>query len=173
MNKDLFNLIAEEAKRLDEITLQAGDVLDVKASIVLLAVTFLGTLSGQIVLVNDLPAPVKILQIVSIFGLCSAGILTIASLWPRDFRVPRDPGELAKYAEGLIAFYNRQANPNDLALVKYEQERMARFQYRISENEKLTSRKAKLNRWAFYSVAVSLLTELPSLLWLAFWHMHL
>jgi hypothetical protein len=47
MKKEIEIALTEEQKRLDELFFQLGDVLDVKASIVLVAVSFLGAISGQ------------------------------------------------------------------------------------------------------------------------------
>ena len=101
MQKTFADHIAEEAKRLDGISYQAGDVLDVKASTVLLAVTFLCTLSGQIVSVPDLRPTIKVIQVVAVAALCLSGLLTICALRPRDFDIPRDPKKLTAYVNAL------------------------------------------------------------------------
>jgi hypothetical protein len=173
MRKELADYVAEEAKRLDEISYQAGDVLDVKASIVLLVVTFLGTLSGQIVSVPDLPPIVKIIQVIAVAALCMSGLLTIAALWPRDFDIPRDPKKLALYVNALVEHFSDKPKPEDLALQWYEQARVDSVIDRITTNRGFASSKSRLNKWAFYAVAASLLAELISLLWLAIWHLRL
>ncbi len=173
MQKTLADHIAEEAKRLDEITYQAGDVLDVKASIVLLVITFLGTLSGQIISVPDLSPTIKVIQVVAVAALCSSGLLTLCALWPRDFGIPRDPKKLTTYVNSLFEYFGDKPNPEELVLQQYEVVRNQSVVDRISTNTYFARSKARLNKLAFYAVAVSLLAELISLLWLALWHLHL
>jgi hypothetical protein len=63
------DFIAEKAKDRDRFELELSDTFDVKASIVLLILTFLGTLSATLLTVERLPAPVKLAQIPVIAGL--------------------------------------------------------------------------------------------------------
>jgi hypothetical protein len=173
MQKTPADLLAEEAKRLDEVIYQAGDVLDVKASIVLLVVTFLGTLSGQIVSVPDLPPTIKVIQVLAVAALCISGVLTVCALWPRDFSIPRDPRELSTYVAALVEYFRGKPNAEESVLQQYENVRNQSVVDRIATNAQFAVSKSRLNKLAFYAVAVSLLAELISLLWLAVWHLHL
>lgn len=55
VRRDIADSITEDARRLDEISYQVGDVLDVRASIILVALTFFRGLSGGILTVSTYP----------------------------------------------------------------------------------------------------------------------
>ena len=148
MQKTLADHISEEAKRLDEISYQAGDVLDVKGSIVLLVVTFLGALSGQIVSVPDLPPTIKVIQVVAVAALCSSGLLTICALWPRDFGIPRDPKKLTTYVNALFEYFSDKPKPEEFVLQQYEEVKNQSVVDRISTNTHFARSKARLNKLA-------------------------
>jgi hypothetical protein len=173
MREEIVDALAEEARRLDEVNYEVADVLDVKASIILVALTFLGTLTGEILVISDLPATIRVIQIIAVIALSIAGILTIATLWPRHFDIPPNPQESAAYAEALREHFDGAPDAEDLVLRRFQKTQMELTLARIVTNNQLASSKSRFNRWAFYAVGVSVLAELASLLWLAFWHLHL
>jgi hypothetical protein len=173
MRKEIADSLAEDAKRLDEINYSVGDVLDVKASIILVALTFLGTLSSQILLISDLPATIKVIQIIAVVALSIAAILTICTLWPRQFDIPPSPKESSAYAEELRNHFSGDPNAEGSLLQQFQIARLDLTLARIDTNNRFASSKSRSNRWAFYAVCVSVATELVSLTWLAFWHLHL
>lgn len=173
VRKEIVDLVAEDAKRLDEIKYQVGDVLDVKASIILVAVTFLATLSGEILAVSDLPAAIKIIQVVAVVAVSVGGISTLWALWPRKFDIPPRPDESSAYAEELEEHFRGKLDSDELIVKQFTQTVMTLRLERIAANDKLASSKTKLNKCAFYSIGVAVFAELASLLWLAICHLHL
>src|SRR5208283_5698479 len=97
VNKEIKDAIVEQSKRLDETYWALGDVLDVKASIVLVAVTFLGALSGQILAIDCLPPHIKVVQVFSVLLLVAVGILVLRCLWLKEFELPPKPEQTIKW----------------------------------------------------------------------------
>jgi hypothetical protein len=170
---EIANSLVEEATRLDEIAYQVGDVLDVKASVILVVLTFLGTLASQVLPIPDLPVTIKIIQIVAVIALSIAGTFTICTLWPRKFAIPPSPLESWEYAEALIKHFHGAGDAEDLAFQQLQKSKTDLALDRIVKNRQLAASKAKFNKYAFYAMVVSVIAQLASLLWLAFWHLHL
>src|SRR5580698_4493559 len=101
MDKEIKARIADEIRRVDEAFWSLVDVLDVKASVVLVAITFLGALSGQILGIDNLPLTIKILQILAILMLCVAGVLILRCLWLKEVMLPPSPDELIAWVKEL------------------------------------------------------------------------
>jgi hypothetical protein len=173
MRKEIGDTIAQEAERLDELKYQAADVLDVKASIILVVVTFLGTLSGQILSLPDLPTNVKVAQIVAVVADCLAGMLTLVALWPRDFDLPPSTEESVAYVEKLEKHFDGQVGAEDLVFEEFRKSRARGISSRIKTNSKLVAFKSRLNHWTFYIVSTAVAAELVSLAWLVLRHLRL
>lgn len=172
VRKEIADLVADDAKRLDEIIFQTGDVLDVKASIILVAVTFLATLSGEILTVSDLPVAIKVIQVIAVVAVSIAGVLTVCALWPRQFDVPPSPTRTSAYAEQLQQYFRGKLNADELLVEDLRKDAMEIRLERIATNRRLAVSKSRFNKFAFYSIGVAVCAELASLLWLAFWHLH-
>ena len=80
-------LIVERLNAKDELTYQRGDTLDVKASIVLVVVTFLAGESAELLAKGNLTPAGKVTQIIAAAFLALAGILVWSQLWPREYEV--------------------------------------------------------------------------------------
>ena len=173
MRKEILNAVAEEARRKEDFYWRAGEALDLKASIILLVVTFLGTLSGQLLSLSDLPVPLRVVQLVAVLAVCASGILTLCGLWPRTFATSGDPNEHLKYANELEKYYQGQPNAEDLVERDFEKARTDIVLSQIATNEPLATSKSRFNKLAFYPLAVAVLADLASLVWLAIWHVHL
>src|SRR5260370_39212450 len=110
MKKEMETALAENDKRLDELFFQLGDVLDVKASIILVSISFLGTISALVLAVPGLPYLLRGIQILAVLSLAGGMFATVRFLWRRVFDAP--PGttkwlvhlqELAKHFAGKAA----------------------------------------------------------------------
>src|SRR6266403_3603546 len=101
MKKEIETALAENEKRLDELFFQLGDVLDVKASILLVAISFLGTISALVLAVPDLPNLIKGLQILAVLLLAGGMFATVRCLWPRVFDAPPDRAVWLAYLQEL------------------------------------------------------------------------
>jgi hypothetical protein len=171
MNKEIEDVIAEQEKHLDELFFQVGDVLDVKASIILVVISFLGAISSQILLVQDLSCLIKGLQILAVLALAGGVFTTVWSLWPRVFDAPPNTEEWIEYLQELEKFYAGQEDSAERAFKAFKDSISKRRQERISKNRALAERKSNLNSWAFRATVVAASAEAICLVWLAFWHL--
>jgi len=171
MQKEILDAVYEDAKRLDEINYGVGDALDVKASILLLVITFLGTLSGQILGLTILPRAMKVVQLIAVLGICTSGVLTLLALWPRRFSIAPAPEEMLNYAEELAVYFEGEPNQEELLLERFRRDRRELTSERISKNNQIAATKTRFNELGFYAITVSAAAELITLLWLAFWHL--
>lgn len=172
MKEKIQNAIADDARRLDEIFFQLGDVLDVKASIILVVITFLGALSGQVLVLKDLPLTIKLMQVIAVLLLTASLSVTICSLWPREFDAPPKPEEWLDYLEQLTKhFEDEQTDSSDLILEEFEKAKARRTLERIAKNRGITNTKSDFNTWAFRGMLIAAGVQSLTLLWLAFWHL--
>lgn len=171
MKEEIENAIAEHEKRLDELFYQLGDVLDVKASIIFVVISFLGAISGQVLLTPDLPYLIKGIQIIAVLALAAGVFATVWSLWPRIFDVPPDTAAWLAYLEELERYFAGKDNASELLLKEFNKGVSDRRQESIAKNRALTKVKADLNEWAFRGTVVAASAEAISLVWLAFWHL--
>jgi hypothetical protein len=171
MNQEIENAIAEHEKRLDELFFQLSDVLDVKASIILVVISFLGAISGQVLVLHDLPFLIRSVQMVAVLALAGGVFATVRSLWPRIFDAPPDTAEWISYLQELENHYEGEDNASELVAKDFMQAIARRRQERIAKNRALTTAKSNLNDWAFRGTVVAVAAQAVSLIWMAFWHL--
>jgi hypothetical protein len=169
---ELFKWRLESAQKYDDSERSLGDVMDVKASVALVAVTFLAGVSAQLItmpglspLRSEIQLPV---QLIALLLLSVAGSLIIAELWPSDYKTLSTPKADADWIERLNTAGDNSATVLDTVL-KYK---LSSATERVEHNKKINDRKSVLLAWAFKLLAVALTLVLGNLLWLAvnlFW----
>src|SRR5580658_7239813 len=97
MQQSIRESLYEESKRLDDLFYGLGDILDVKASIILVAVTFLGALSCQLLLEAHPPVVAIWLQVVSVATLFVSAVIIYRVIRPTRFLAPPTPQEWEPY----------------------------------------------------------------------------
>ena len=94
---DLLLLRYEGAQKADDLERGLGDILDVKASILLVAVVFLVDVSKRLMesegQASGYPLLQASVQVVSVFLLTASVVLILLEWWPRRYALPPDPGE--------------------------------------------------------------------------------
>ena len=171
MNNEIEKVVAEQEKRLDEMFFQLGDVLDVKASIILVVISFLGAISGQILVLRDLPYLIRGIQIVAVLALAGGLLASVRSLWPREFEAPPDMTEWTAYLAELEKYYSISENQAESVAKDFIQSVAERRQEKIATNRAFTKAKSAMNDWAFRGTVVAAFAQAVSLIWLAFWHL--
>jgi len=171
MKKEMETALAENDKRLDELFFQLGDVLDVKASIILVAISFLGTISALVLAVPDLPYLIRGIQILAVLSLAGGMFATVRCLWPRVFDAPPDTTKWLAHLQELEKHFEVKADSSELAAQDLLQAMAERRQERIAKNRALAEAKSKLNDLSIRATVVAASAEALSLLWLAFWHL--
>jgi hypothetical protein len=153
--------LGERTRERDRFELDLGDTFDVKASIVLLILTFLGTISATMLTADRLAAAAKLAQIPVIASIVISGIFCVACLWPKDYLFDDLPEAYANWLadlgesdseqlEGVISLSLELANG------------------RIIHNHALNKTKAWSLNGAFWFMALALFIELGALAYLAF-----
>jgi hypothetical protein len=154
-------LIIERLNAKDELTYQRGDTLDVKASIVLVVVTFLAGQSAELLAKGNLTCLGKVTQTIAVLSLGLAGILVWSQLWPREYEVEAAE-KLPGWRAELQEFY--QDDPNQSAKVAdlLTKGIIDRTTERIYVNNAINTTRSSLLLWSYVfttlSLAINLLT---------------
>jgi hypothetical protein len=153
--------LGERTRERDRFELELGDTFDVKASIVLLILTFLGTISATMLTADKLTAAPKLAQIPVITLTVISGIFCVACLWPKDYLFDDLP---ETYANWLADLGESDAEKLE-GLTTLTQELS---NGRITHNHALNKTKAWSLNGAFWSMALALFVELGVLAYMAF-----
>ena len=154
-----YDLIVERLNAKDELTYQRGDTLDVKASIVLVVVTFLAGQSADILAKGNLTHLGKVVQIVSAVSIALAGILVWGQLWPREYEVEAAE-KLPQWKQDLEAFYSQDSNASATVAALLVEGIIARTIERIYVNSAINKRRSNLLLWSYIFASLSLGTNL-------------
>ena len=153
--------IWDRTKERDRYELDLSDSFDVKASFVLLILTFLGTISATILTADHLTALAKLAQIPVIVGVVISGIFCVASLWPKDYLLDDLPQTYTVWAADL-----EQSESDQLASVTSLSRDLA--YRRISHDHALNTTKTWYLNRAFWSMSAGLFVELGAVACIAF-----
>ncbi|MGA6952630.1 MAG: hypothetical protein WBY96_16645 [Candidatus Sulfotelmatobacter sp.] len=153
--------LGERASERDRYELELGDAFDVKASIVLLILTFLGTTSATILTANGLTRFPKLMQIPAIAAVVISGLFCVACLWPKDYLLDDLPETYANWLEDM-----GESDSERLEGVTSLSFELANG--RIAHNHALNRTKAWSLNGAFWSMSIALFIELGAIAYLAF-----
>jgi len=156
-----IEFLGERTRERDRFELDLGDTFDVKASIVLLILTFLGTISATMLTADKLTAVPKPAQIPVIAATVISGIFCVACLWPKDYLFDDLP---ETYANWLVDL--GESDAEQLKGVTNLSLELANG--RITHNHALNKTKAWSLNGAFWFMALALFVELGTLAYLAF-----
>ena len=175
MQEEIAKTLDDEAKRLDELYFQLADVLDVKASIILILTTFLATVAGQVLaIVNGISGPSfwvslsKFLQVLTIVAAAISIVFTLFALRVRRFDAPPPPEEWLKNLSAWSKYYEGHEGGSKYLVPHFQRVWRELTSERIGNNRKLAEEKAKYNKFALKVTGVCLGSELFSLILLAF-----
>jgi hypothetical protein len=165
-NNDSAAVVVEAVLERDRALFTMGDTLDVKASIVLVLITFLATLTSDILHDHALSAPLRLAQVLSAMLLAAGAICSVASLWPKDFQVETGEG-FAEWLQDLRTHYASEPEPDLSVSAAIADGRIARAHERIVHNRALTEWKSQLVFWAFAITATAMVLNLVTLITIA------
>jgi hypothetical protein len=155
------DLILERLDAKDELTYQRGDTLDVKASIVLVVVTFLAGQSADLLARGNLTCAGKAAQIVAAISVALAGICVWGQLWPREYEVEAAE-KLPRWKQELEEFYKDDPEASAKVLTVLTEGIVERTTERICKNSTINKTRSNLLLcsyvFATLSLAVNLLT---------------
>jgi hypothetical protein len=153
--------LAERTRERDRFELELGDAFDVKASIVLLILTFLGTISATMLTAEKLTAIPKLAQIPMIASIVISGIFCVACLWPKDYLFDDLPETYANWLADL-----GESDSERLEGITSLSLELANS--RISRNHALNKTKAWSLNGAFWFMSIALFVELGAIAYIAF-----
>jgi len=153
--------LGERTRERDRFELDLGDAFDVKASIVLLIPTFLGTISATMLTADKLTAIPKVAQIPVIALIVISGTLCVACLWPKDYLFDDLPETYTNFLADL-----GESDSERLEGITSLSLELANG--RITHNHALNRTKAWSLNGAFWFMALALFVELGVLAYIAF-----
>jgi len=146
----------EHAREKDHAEASLADVLDVKASILLVVITFLAQVAVSVFWLESLPPNLPDLQLLNIGILVLGGTLLIAELWPRKYKF-----EDGDYLGELLAYIKDNADRLDSSTLDQILESNASFAIeRIGVNFQLNSEKERFLKYAFRCVLIGVAIQL-------------
>jgi hypothetical protein len=99
------DIIGDMTMDRDHLELSLGDTLDVKAGIVLAAITVLGSLTGSLLASTGLGREWQVVQMFSLAALAIAAFFAVMALVPRDYLLPDTPDKYRKWVSELTELY--------------------------------------------------------------------
>lgn len=153
------NLIIERLNAKDELTYQRGDTLDVKASIVLVVITFLAGQSAELLTRGNLTEVGKIVQVISAIAVALAGIFVWGQLWPREYEVEAAE-QLPQWQTELEEFYDGVPNASAAVAVALEDGIIERTMERIYVNAAINKTRSNLLLGSYIFATLSLVINL-------------
>jgi hypothetical protein len=169
MNQETLRGFSDDVRSRDACELSLGDVLDVKVSILLVAITFLAGLSGGILISVKLPLVLKVGQIISLAALSVAGTLALFELRPRNYDFPDLPKFWDAWIKSLEKHYAGKEGKADLIYRTYVGGFIKRAEERIEKNHAINLTKSRLMTYCFWATGLSLAINLLTLWWLVSW----
>lgn len=139
-----------------------GDTLDIKTSIVLVALTFLASQTAQC-LQSELVFPGKVFQYFSIVALVLGGVTAVAELWPRDYRIEATPDKYERWIDQLEVYYSDEPNASAKVIREAVTRRAELAKERIQENLSVNKQKSHLMMISFVCTTLAFALNLATL----------
>lgn len=162
---ELDREILERLRARDQMLFSLSDILDAKAGIALVVITFLATQCAEFMAKEpSLPTHLLIFQYVSIVALFVAGLCAIASLWPRDH--PADP---ADKMDGWLSELREYFGEDDAGVEQeFAKGSAERLRQRIGSLKQITDAKSALLSLAWQFSGVSFIANMFTLVGVLF-----
>ena len=150
--------LLERLRQRDQALFALSDVLDAKAGLAVVVITFLATqTSGWLTGAMPLPQPLWWFQIASSGCLAVSGFLAVASLWPRDHHADAAE-EAVEWLQALRSHY-----PDEEAVERaFVTGTIERLSERIAANRQVADDKAsfmfRVFAWAGLALGLNLCT---------------
>jgi hypothetical protein len=147
----------------DDLAVRLGDTLDVKASILLAAITLLATQTAYF-LDKQAPGLAHYLLVGAVLLLGFATIAAFAELWPRTYLMPVPESSGINRATELHGFYSQHDDVDARTMIaEFTKDEMGWAQTRISTNQAINRNKSKFLEFSFYFTAIAMLFNIATL----------
>ena len=104
MKIEIAEWLSEKAEASNNFEISTGDVLDVKAGVLLVIATFLATTATTIVMGESSPEQ-KAMQAIAMLFLAGSGMFAVAELWVKKYSVDKVPKEYLKWVRETEAHW--------------------------------------------------------------------
>lgn len=166
-NDESTDLIIERLRAKDELTFHDGDALDVKASIVLVVVTFLAAQSADLLSKGSLTPLESTAQIIAVMSLALAGISLWFQLWPREYEI--EPAEkLFQWRDELRDFFEGEPGADTKVSALLKNGIIERTIERIKTNGEINKARSSFLLWSYVFTTLSLVINLATVLGVGF-----
>lgn len=154
MNMANDRLLAELTVK-DDLSFKLGDTLDVKASIGMVVITFLGTQTAYL-LDKHVTGISHVIQACSVIALVVATIASLIELWPRTYlMIEPEKNTTSRIAELEHYFSQHVDSEKDAVMDELTKDEIAWAKERISANQKKNETKEACLTWAYKATAVA------------------
>jgi hypothetical protein len=151
-----YERLLEEINSKDDLAVRLGDTLDVKASILLAAITLLATQTAYFLDKGILGLPHYLLiGAAGLLGL--ATLAAFAELWPREYQLPVPESSGIDRAAELRDFYSQHEGvESSVMLSEFTKNQIGWAQFRILKNEGINESKSLCLQFSFYLIALAM-----------------
>jgi len=158
-----YERLLDELNSKDDLAVRLGDTLDVKASILLAAITLLATQTAYF-LDKQTPGLPHYLLVGAAVLLGMATVTAFAELWPRTYMMPVPESSGIARATELHDFYSqRESVEASTMFAEFTKNEMGWAQSRIATNQGINFVKSKCLEWSFYFTALAMLLNIATL----------
>jgi len=149
------NRLLAELSVKDDLAFKFGDTLDVKASIGMVVITFLGTQTAYY-FDKHVTGFSHILQLCSVAALVVAAVFSILELWPRKYLMVEPEQNTASRIVELKNHYSQYEDEIGPDVLSQLTENEIKWTLeRIAANQSQNSRKARYLDWAYKATAAA------------------
>ena len=156
----MTEIIQEMTADRDKLEMSLGDILDVKAGVLLALIAVVATLTAGLLAYSGIGKISQWCELLSLVTLVVAGVFSCLTLFPRDYVLPDLPEAYNKWQEELRKYYSDPVDVNTEMIKGFESTAFQRINYNHENN------KAK-SRFLFTSFAFTLVALASNVVTLA------
>ncbi len=153
-------LLYQKIEERDKLEFSLCDSTDVKASVLLLLITFLAGLSASLLAEKELGIWLRSGQGFVIVLLAVSMILSVLCLKPREYSTEKQPQEYREWLSKLRKHFDGKPNAETEVLNQFQSGTIVKTLERISRNYDVNRDKLKYLRGSFWFLMAALGTEL-------------
>lgn|SRR5487761_116656 len=157
MTKEIAQWISNKADAANSFEVSLCDVLDVKASILLIVATFLATIATTIV-TGNYELGLQAAQAIALAFLSASVVFAVAELWIKKYSVDKGPAEYIAWINATEAYWKENKPDQDISeyLLLAEAESTGRA---TEENHTINRKKTRFLKLAFWLLLVPLVID--------------
>src|ERR1700692_3170529 len=153
-------LLYQKIEERDKLEFSLCDSTDVKASVLLLLITFLAGLSASLLAEKGLDIWLRSGQGFVIALLAVSMMLSVLCLMPRDYSTEKPPEEYREWLSKLRTYFDGKPDAETEVFNQFKSGTIVKTLERISQNYDVNRNKLKYLRGSFWFLIAALGTEL-------------